>query len=60
MQLLKNAVQLLRNMMMQWIHFKLQIPNVPSKVLDCHEAVYQGVCDMKVKNHLEFFSALLF
>ena len=48
-QLLKNAVQLLRNMMMQWIHFKLQIPNVPSKVLNCHEAVYQAIRDRDVQ-----------
>lgn len=41
--LLKNAVQLLRNMMLQWIHFKLLIPNVPSKVLKRHEAIYQAI-----------------
>ena len=42
-QLLTNAVQLLRNMMLQWIHYKLLIPNVPSKVLRRHEAIYQAI-----------------
>lgn len=42
-QLLQNAVQLLRNMMLQWIHFKLLIPNVPSKVLKRHEAIYYAI-----------------
>jgi GntR family transcriptional regulator, transcriptional repressor for pyruvate dehydrogenase complex len=43
-QILQNAVQLLRNLMRQWIHFKLLIPNVPAKVLKRHETIYHAIC----------------
>jgi GntR family transcriptional regulator, transcriptional repressor for pyruvate dehydrogenase complex len=44
-QILQNAVQLLRNLMRQWIHFKLLIPNVPATVLKRHERIYRAICD---------------
>jgi GntR family transcriptional regulator, transcriptional repressor for pyruvate dehydrogenase complex len=40
---LQNAVQLLRNLMRQWLHLKLMIPDVPSKVLRQHEAIYTAI-----------------
>ena len=59
-QLLQNAVQLLRNMMLQWIHYKLLIPNVPLKVLKRHEAIYRAIRERNVpaaraamRKHLE-------
>jgi GntR family transcriptional regulator, transcriptional repressor for pyruvate dehydrogenase complex len=44
-QILQNAVQLLRNLMRQWIHFKLLIPNVPATVLKRHQAIYRAIRD---------------
>jgi GntR family transcriptional repressor for pyruvate dehydrogenase complex len=59
-QVLRNAVQLLRNLMRQWIHFKLLIPNVPSKVLSRHETIYHAIRDRNpqgaraaMREHLE-------
>lgn len=40
---LQNAVQLLRNLMRQWIYLKLLIPNVPSRVLSQHEIIYAAI-----------------
>jgi GntR family transcriptional repressor for pyruvate dehydrogenase complex len=42
-EVLRNAVQLLRNLMRQWIYLKLLIPNVPGKVLKRHEAIYAAI-----------------
>jgi len=33
-EVLKNAVQLLRNVMRQWLYYKVLIPNVPPAVLE--------------------------
>ena len=41
--LLQNAVQLLRNLMRQWIYLKLLIPDVPRRVLKQHEAIYKAI-----------------
>lgn len=40
---LLNAVQLLRNLLRQWISLKLLIPAIPSLVLEQHEAIYHGI-----------------
>ena len=40
---LQNAVQLLRNLMRQWIYLKLQIPNVPVRVLNQHIEIYDAI-----------------
>jgi GntR family transcriptional repressor for pyruvate dehydrogenase complex len=40
---LANAVQLLRNLMRQWLHYKVLIPDVPAKVLRRHAAIYRAI-----------------
>jgi GntR family transcriptional repressor for pyruvate dehydrogenase complex len=59
-QILQNAVQLLRNLMRQWIHFKLLIPNVPATVLKRHETIHRAIHDRNpqgaraaMREHLE-------
>ena len=42
-EVLRNAVQLLRNLMRRWIYLKLLIPDVPSKVLKRHDTIYQAI-----------------
>ena len=42
-EVLRNAVQLLRNLMRQWLVLKLLIPEVPAKVLRQHEAIYAAI-----------------
>jgi GntR family transcriptional regulator, transcriptional repressor for pyruvate dehydrogenase complex len=42
-EVLRNAVQLLRNLMKQWLVLKLLIPQVPEKILMQHEAIYQAI-----------------
>jgi GntR family transcriptional repressor for pyruvate dehydrogenase complex len=42
-EVLRNAVQLLRNLMRQWILLKLMIPAVPNKVLKQHEAIFKAI-----------------
>jgi GntR family transcriptional repressor for pyruvate dehydrogenase complex len=42
-EVLHNAVQLLRNLMRQWLVLKLMIPLVPAKVLKQHEAIYRAI-----------------
>jgi GntR family transcriptional regulator, transcriptional repressor for pyruvate dehydrogenase complex len=42
-QVLKNAVQLLRNLIRQWIVLKLMIPDVPAKVLKQHEKIFKAI-----------------
>ena len=42
-EVLRNAVQLLRNLMKQWILLKLTIPGVPAKVLKQHEAICKAI-----------------
>lgn len=57
---LLNAVQLLRNLMRQWIHYKLLIPDVPDVVLKRHIAIYKAIAARKpaaartaMRQHLE-------
>jgi GntR family transcriptional regulator, transcriptional repressor for pyruvate dehydrogenase complex len=57
---LLNAVQLLRNLMRQWIHYKLLIPDVPEVVLKRHIAIYKAIAARKpaaartaMRQHLE-------
>ncbi len=42
-QVLRNAVQLLRNLLKQWLVLKLMMPQVPAKVLKQHEAIYRAI-----------------
>jgi GntR family transcriptional regulator, transcriptional repressor for pyruvate dehydrogenase complex len=57
---LRNAVQLLRNLTRQWIYFKLLLPDVPRIVLKRHEAIYKAIAKRKpaaarnaMRRHLE-------
>jgi len=59
-EVLRNAVQLLRNITRQWLMYKVQIPNVASSVLRRHEAVYRAIAARKpnaarlaMRKHLE-------
>lgn len=42
-EVLRNAVQLLRNLMKQWLVLKLLIPQVPEHVLKQHEIIYEAI-----------------
>jgi GntR family transcriptional repressor for pyruvate dehydrogenase complex len=48
-EVLRNAVQLLRNITRQWLKYKVQIPNVAASVLKRHEAVYRAIASRKPK-----------
>ncbi|HEY4050664.1 MAG TPA: FadR/GntR family transcriptional regulator [Acidobacteriaceae bacterium] len=59
-EVLRNAVQLLRNLTRQWIYFKLLLPEVPGMVLKRHEAIYRAILRRKpaaarnaMRHHLE-------
>lgn len=40
---LANAVQLLRNMMREWIYYKVLVPDVAPRVLKRHWAIYKAI-----------------
>ncbi len=42
-EVMRNAVQLLRNLLRQWLQLKLLIPQVPGKVLGQHEEVFRAI-----------------
>jgi DNA-binding FadR family transcriptional regulator len=42
-EVLKHAVQLLRNLTGQWLHYKVLLPNVAPAVLRRHEAIYRAI-----------------
>ncbi len=42
-EVMRNAVQLLRNLLRRWLLLKLLIPQVPGKVLQQHEAVFRAI-----------------
>ena len=42
-EVLRNAVQLLRNLMRQWIYLKLMIPAVPARVLQQHQQIAAAI-----------------
>lgn len=42
-EVLRNAVQLLRNLMRQWIYLKLLIPEVPGRVCEQHQVIYEAI-----------------
>jgi GntR family transcriptional repressor for pyruvate dehydrogenase complex len=44
---LRNAVHLLRNLMRQWLVYKLLIPDVPQTVLKSHIAIYRAIAARK-------------
>jgi GntR family transcriptional repressor for pyruvate dehydrogenase complex len=48
-EVLRNAVQLLRNITRQWLKYKVQMPNVAAAVLKRHEAVYRAIASRKPK-----------
>jgi DNA-binding GntR family transcriptional regulator len=59
-EVLRNAVQLLRNLMRQWIYYKLLIPDVAPTVLKRHTAIYRAISRRKpssarteMRHHLE-------
>jgi GntR family transcriptional repressor for pyruvate dehydrogenase complex len=59
-EVLRNAVQLLRNLMRQWIYYKLLIPDVAPLVLKRHVAIYRAISRRKsssarseMRHHLE-------
>ncbi|MGA8108778.1 MAG: FadR/GntR family transcriptional regulator [Acidobacteriaceae bacterium] len=45
--ILGNAVQLLRNLLRQWIVYKLLIPEVPEAVLKRHAEIYRAIAARK-------------
>jgi GntR family transcriptional repressor for pyruvate dehydrogenase complex len=49
-EVLENAVQLLRNIMRQWLYYKVLIPNVAPAVLKRHEAIYRAIAAHKSAN----------
>lgn len=63
---LTNAVHLLRNLMRQWIYYKLMIPDIPETVLKRHVAIYRAIAAGKpnaarsaMRLHLEETGKLL-
>jgi GntR family transcriptional repressor for pyruvate dehydrogenase complex len=46
-EVLRNAVQLLRNITRQWLAYKVLIPNVASSVLKRHETIYRAIAAHK-------------
>ena len=59
-EVLRNAVQLLRNITRQWLQYKVQIPNVAVAVLKRHETVFRAIASRKpnaasraMRKHLE-------
>ena len=40
---LRNAVQLLRNLLKRWLVLKLMIPQVPASVMKQHERIYRAI-----------------
>src|SRR4051812_20303770 len=42
-EVMRNAVQLLRNLLRQWISLKFLIPQVPGKVVQQHDAVFRAI-----------------
>jgi GntR family transcriptional regulator, transcriptional repressor for pyruvate dehydrogenase complex len=44
---LRNAVRLLRNLMRQWISYKLLMPDIPEIVLKRHIAIYKAIAARK-------------
>jgi GntR family transcriptional regulator, transcriptional repressor for pyruvate dehydrogenase complex len=59
-EVLKNAVQLLRNVTRQWLYYKVLIPNVAPVVLSRHKAIYRAIAARKpsaarsaMRKHLE-------
>src|ERR1017187_10484233 len=57
---LRNAVQLLRNLMRQWILYKLLIPDIPQTVLKSHVEIYRAIAGRRanaarnaMRHHLE-------
>jgi GntR family transcriptional repressor for pyruvate dehydrogenase complex len=54
-EVMRNAVQLLRNLLRQWLLLKLLIPQVPAKVLQQHEAVFRAI---KTRNKAEARAAM--
>jgi GntR family transcriptional repressor for pyruvate dehydrogenase complex len=59
-EVLRNAVQLLRNITRQWLQYKVQIPNVAAAVLKRHQSVYRAIASRKpnaaslaMRKHLE-------
>jgi GntR family transcriptional repressor for pyruvate dehydrogenase complex len=59
-EVLKNAVQLLRNGTRQWLYYKVLIPNVAPAVLNRHRTIYRAIAARKpsaarsaMRKHLE-------
>jgi GntR family transcriptional repressor for pyruvate dehydrogenase complex len=46
-EVLRNAVQLLRNITRQWLAYKVLIPNVAASVLKRHETIYRAIATHK-------------
>jgi len=63
---MRNAVQLLRNLLRQWIQYKLLIPDIPQTVLKRHVTIYRAIAARKpnaarnaMRLHLEETTKLL-
>jgi GntR family transcriptional regulator, transcriptional repressor for pyruvate dehydrogenase complex len=46
-EVLRNAVRLLRNLLRQWIYFKLLTPAIPEIVLKRHITIYRAIAQRK-------------
>ena len=64
---LRNAVQLLRNLMRQWLYLKLAIPTVPGRVVAQHQVIYNAIAShdpdaarKAMESHLEETAHLVF
>lgn len=44
---MRNAVHLLRNLLRQWLQYKLLIPNIPESVLKRHVTIYRAISARK-------------
>jgi GntR family transcriptional regulator, transcriptional repressor for pyruvate dehydrogenase complex len=65
-EVLHNAVQLLRNLLRQWIYFNLALPGVPDIALKHHHTIYRAILLRKpaaarsaMRKHLEETTTLV-
>lgn len=63
---LANAVRLLRNLMRQWLYYKVLLPDAGERVLKHHQIIYRAIRDRKpvaarkaMRAHLEEATAMV-
>jgi GntR family transcriptional repressor for pyruvate dehydrogenase complex len=45
--IMRNAVQLLRNLLRHWLQYKVLIPDIPQAVLKRHVAIYRAIASRR-------------